>query len=180
MAAWGRSPASGRMLLLPACMAPRPLQLRLGKLLWVCRFAARRRSYKWTASPLNAYIALAPSANVQPRVARMKSGGRCRQSYPQCQAQVSRLPARANARLLATAERTLWRGQCHGRLVRGVSRDQRGYSGGSALLSCGAVLGSCAAGRLRIAFHSSSPCHCWPTSLYSAPLRPSRASDSGT
>jgi len=128
MAAWGRSPALGRMLLLPACMAPRPLQLRLGKLLWVCRFAAGRRFYKWIASLLNAFIALAPSANVQPRVARMKSGERRRQSYPQCLAQVSRLPARANARLLATAERSLRREQCHGRIGRcaaypGISAD---------------------------------------------------------
>ena len=57
--------------MLPACMALRPLQLRSGKLLWVCRFAAGRRSYKGRVW----FMAFAPSANVLPYVAWVKSGG---------------------------------------------------------------------------------------------------------
>lgn len=77
-------------------MAPRPLQLRSGKLLWVCRFAAGRRSYKGRVW----FMAFAPSANVLPYVARVKSGGLCQQSY----LQAARGVLRVNARLLVTLQ----------------------------------------------------------------------------
>ncbi len=79
-------------------------QPRSGEL---CRFAAGRRSYKWIASPLNAFIALAPSANVQPRVARMKSGA--------CSAVISAMPGSGFANAFTTTKHRECPATGHGR-----------------------------------------------------------------